>query len=179
MYDYLKEKSIPFKKCGKLIVAVEERELDGLNTLYEKGTKNGVKDLKLIDKDEITKIEPNCVGLKAIHSPHTGIVNYAEVTRNFVQDFKQQGGDVYLNFELEKFELNKEENYPIKLTSKDGESFKSKFVITAAGLQSDRIASLTGCDRSPKILPFRGEYLALKPDYKDLVKTNIYPVPGK
>lgn len=72
MYDYLNEKSIPYKKTGKLVVAVEERELEGLNLIYEKGIKNGVKDLKLIDKDEMSKIEPNCVGLKAIFSPHTG-----------------------------------------------------------------------------------------------------------
>lgn len=144
MYAYLKEKSIPFQKCGKLIVAVEERELDGLNKLYEKGVQNGVKDLRLIDKDEISKIEPNCVGLKAIHSPHTGIVDYAKVTRSFANDFERQGGKVHLNFKLNKFDLNKDDRYPIKLTSEQGEDIKSKFVITASGLYSDQVAQLTG-----------------------------------
>ena len=158
MYDYLKAKNIPFKKCGKLIVAVEEHELDGLAKLYEKGTKNGVPDLRLIDKEEISKIEPNCVGLKAIHSPHTGIVDYAEVTRNFVSDFEENGnGEVHLNFKLDKFELGNGD-YPVKLTSEQGETVRSKFVITAAGLYSDKIAKLTGCENVPKILPFRGNF---------------------
>lgn len=178
MYEYLKKKNIPYKECGKLIVAVDESELDGLNKLYEKGQKNGVPDLRLIGPEEITKIEPNCVGLKAIHSPHTGIVDYAEVTRNFVKDFEENGnGQVHLNFKLDKFELNKGDEYPVTLTSAQGESVQSKFVITAAGLYSDKIAKLTGCENLPKILPFRGEYLALKENVGDLVKTNIYPVP--
>lgn len=155
MYDYLNKKGLPYKKCGKLIVAVEEHELEGLNKLFEKGTQNGVQDLKLIGKDEICKIEPNCVGLKAIHSPHTGIVDYAQVTRSFVKDFEENNGKVHLNFKLDKIELNKDDEFPISLKSEQGEKIKSKFVITAAGLYSDKIAQLTGCDKSPKILPFR------------------------
>lgn len=60
-------------------------------------------------------------------------MDYAEVARNFINDFKENNGQVHLNFELKKFELNKDDNYPIKLTSSNGESIKSKFVITAAG----------------------------------------------
>ena len=159
MYDYLKAKNIPFRECGKLIVAVEEQELDGLQKLYEKGTKNGVRDLRLIDKEEIAKIEPNCVGLRAIHSPHTGIVDYAEVTRSFVKDFEDNGnGRTYLNFKLAKFELG-QGDYPVTLTSEQGECVRSRFVITAGGLYSDKIAKLTGCENLPKILPFRGEVI--------------------
>lgn len=176
MYDYVKKNKINYKECGKLIVAIEDKELDTLNELYERGKNNGVKDLKLIDKEEISKIEPNCVGLKAIYSPHTGIVDYAQVTRSFQKDFEQEGGKVHLNFKLNKFELNKDDEYPIKLSSEQGENVRSKFVITACGLYSDRIAQLTGCERSPKIIPFRGEYLALKDNVDLKISTNIYPV---
>lgn len=71
-YKYCDEHSIPYKKCGKLIVAVNQEEVSRLDGLFERGLKNNVRDLKLVDAKGIKMIEPNCVGLKAIHSPHTG-----------------------------------------------------------------------------------------------------------
>lgn len=144
MNDYVKKNNIPYQECGKLIVAVEERELDELQVLFDRGVANGVKDLKIIEKDEITKMEPNCVGLRAIHSPHTAIVDYNLVAKSFADDFQKEGGKVHLNFKLTKFELNETDDYPVSLISDNGEQIKSKFVITAAGLFSDKIAQLTG-----------------------------------
>ena len=71
-YKYCDEHSIPYKKVGKLIVAVNQEEVNRLDGLYERGLKNNVRDLRLVDAKQIKEIEPNCTGLKAIHSPHTG-----------------------------------------------------------------------------------------------------------
>ncbi|KAL1415953.1 hypothetical protein MTO96_028545 [Rhipicephalus appendiculatus] len=97
-YKYFDEHNIPYKKCGKLIVAVEPEEVPRLDALEERGLKNGVKDLKRLDSREIKSVEPNCTGLQALWSPHTGIVDWGEVTQSYGRDFLSQGGDIILNF---------------------------------------------------------------------------------
>ncbi|KAL9699250.1 hypothetical protein quinque_002691 [Culex quinquefasciatus] len=161
-YKYLDEKNIPYKKVGKLIVATNDVEVERLN---------------LVDAKRIKEIEPYCQGLKAIWSPHTGIVDWGLVTQYYGKDFKQAGGDVHLNFEVSKFEESKDPDYPIMVKSKQNETVQSKYILTCGGLQSDKVAELTGCSPLPKIVPFRGEYLLLNPDKCHLVKGNIYPVP--
>lgn len=100
MYKYLDEKNIPYKKCGKLIVATNEVELARLEDLRQRGLKNEVPDLTVIDGSKIREIEPNCRGVKALLSPHTGIVDYTLVTEAYGNDFKKAGGDIHLNFEV-------------------------------------------------------------------------------
>lgn len=114
-YKYCDEYKIPYKKCGKLIVATNEEEVSRLNGLYERGLKNNVRDLKLIDGKQIREIEPNCVGLKAIHSPHTGIVDWGFVARHFGTVFERNGGKVVVNFEASDFIPSNDPNYPIKV----------------------------------------------------------------
>lgn len=99
-YKYLDEKKIPYKKCGKLIVATDDLEVTRLMDLHDRGIKNNVPDLQLIDGDKIKEIEPYCQGVKALWSPHTGIVDWALVTQYYGQDFKQAGGDIYLDFNV-------------------------------------------------------------------------------
>lgn len=99
-YKYLDAKNIPYKKCGKLIVATNELEVSRLMDLQERGIKNNVPDLKLIDGDKIKEIEPYCEGVKALWSPHTGIVDWGLVTEYYGQDFKLAGGDIFLNFKV-------------------------------------------------------------------------------
>lgn len=100
MYEYLDKSNIPYKKCGKLIVATDKEELKRLDNLYERGTKNNVKDLKFIEGDKIKEIEPRCIGLRALLSPHTGIINYKLVAESYGKDFQKMGGDIILNFEV-------------------------------------------------------------------------------
>lgn len=176
-YKYLDEKGIPYKKVGKLIVATNEKESSNLLDLYDRGLQNGVPDLKLIDGDEIPDYEPYCKGVKALHSPHTGIVNWALVTDNYAQDFRDMGGDIYLNFKVVEFEETEDDaDYPITIPT-DDRVVKAKYVLTCAGLQSDIMAELTGCKRDPRIVPFRGEFLLLKKELSHMVRGNIYPVP--
>jgi len=174
-YSYLESEGIPYKKSGKLIVAVEERELENLAELHRRAQLNNVPEILMLDAKQIREIEPHCKGLAALWSPWTGIVDWGLVTQHFATNFTDRGGKIFLNSEVVKFESNSGE-YPVRIRTKDS-SIVCRYVLTCAGLQSDRMAVLTGCSANPRILPFRGEYLLLHPSKRHLVKTNIYPVP--
>ncbi|KAK7104019.1 L-2-hydroxyglutarate dehydrogenase, mitochondrial-like [Littorina saxatilis] len=186
-YKYCDEHQIPYNKCGKLIVAVEPDEVPRLDKLLERGVENGVKDLKMVGPEGIKEIEPNCVGLKAIHSPHTGIIDWGLVTRHYGKEFEKRGGRVYTGFPVLELRPTLEGDagskdgikYPVTImgdSSKD-QILRSRYVITCAGLQADKVALLSGCSSEPRIVPFRGEYLLLSQDKSNLVRGNIYPVP--
>ncbi|KAI4463834.1 l-2-hydroxyglutarate dehydrogenase mitochondrial [Holotrichia oblita] len=176
-YKYCDEKNIPYKKVGKLIVATDEVELIRLKDLHERGIKNKVPGLELIEGKKIQEIEPHCKGLKALWSPETGIVDFAMMTDYYAKDFKCLGGDVHLNFKVNKFCENSDPNFPVTIHSSKGETVNAKYVLTCGGLQSDKLAELSGCSPSPKIVPFRGEYLLLDKSKAHMIKGNIYPVP--
>lgn len=73
-YQYCDKHNIPYKKCGKLVVATCAQEVDRLNALFERATQNHVPDIEMLEGQEaIRKIEPHCKGVKAIYSPHTGM----------------------------------------------------------------------------------------------------------
>ncbi|XP_006899281.1 PREDICTED: l-2-hydroxyglutarate dehydrogenase, mitochondrial [Elephantulus edwardii] len=185
LYEYCDKKGIPYKQCGKLIVAVEQKEFPTLKDLYERGLQNGVRGLRLIQQEEIKKKEPYCRGLMAIDCPYTGIVDYRQVALSFAQDFQDAGGSVLTNFEVKDIEMMKESpsgsqdgmKYPVVIRNTKGEEVWCQNVITCAGLYSDRISEMSGCNPDPRIVPFRGDYLLLKPEKSYLVKGNIYPVP--
>ncbi|KAL7061725.1 hypothetical protein AAHC03_01877 [Spirometra sp. Aus1] len=179
-YEYCERKKIPYKRPGKLIVAVEERELPALDGLYSRALQNKVPGVSLVFGKDIQSIEPACRGLKAIYSPNTGIVDYRVIALSLADDFIRNKGKIFLGFEVCKIiEDGDSTQYPIRIVNKKvgDQHIKCKYLITCAGLQSDRIAALSGCARDPKIIPFRGEYLRLKPEKSSLVSTNIYPVP--
>lgn len=176
-YKYFDENGINYKKCGKLIVATERNEIPRLLDLYDRGVQNGVKDLILLNEQQIHEIEPYCNGIQALWSPNTGIVNWGEVTDSYVKDFQKRGGRTYLNFEVSKFVETDDVDYPVMITNQSDKTIKAKYVLTCCGLYSDKVAILTGCPEEPRIVPFRGEYLLLNPARNYLVKGNIYPVP--
>ncbi|XP_055838171.1 L-2-hydroxyglutarate dehydrogenase, mitochondrial [Episyrphus balteatus] len=179
-YKYLDERNIPYKKVGKLIVATDQEEVGRLHDLHERGIKNEVPDLQMIDGSKIPEIEPYCKGVKALWSPQTGIVDWALVTEYYATDFKQAGGKVFLNFKVNKFnETPTNAEYPVTIQGTMAhQRIQTRYVLTCGGLQSDILAGLTGCSKDPKIVPFRGEYLLLTPEKCHMVKGNIYPVPN-
>ena len=177
IYKYCNEKKIPYKKVGKLIVATNDDELKNLMDLHERGLKNNVKDLQLIDEDKIARYEPNCKGIKALWSPHTGIVDFVEICNHYARDFNTAGGEVFYNFKVNGFEEVADADYPVNVKAANGKTLQTKYVLTCGGLYSDVLAELSGCSKEPRIVPFRGEYLLLKPEKQHLIKGNIYPVP--
>lgn len=201
-YEYFDAKKIPYKKVGKLIVATNEAEVPRLmvgclnifpqkliknkffpilpKELYKRAIANGVPDLQIIEGDKIQEIEPYCEGLKALWSPHTGIVDFALVTDHYAQDIKKSGGSIILDYKVDSFTETAENiEFPVTIKAEDSNIvLETKYVLTCAGLQSDIVAEKTGCPRSPRIVPFRGEYLLLCESKRHMVNGNIYPVPG-
>jgi len=185
LYRYCEEHKIPFKKIGKLIVAVKEEELSRLEKLYQRGLENGVEDLKILEASQIKALEPHVKGLRAIHSPHSGIVDYGKVCEQLAKDFESFGGSIQLNSEamdFQKYGENDSGQSGVLIVSSD-DAFNSKkkttvqYMISCAGLYSDRIAMKTGGTYDPGIVPVRGEWRLLKRDYNSLVHHLIYPVP--
>ena len=173
LWAYCDEKGIEYRGVGKLIVATEERELPLLDDLYNRGLQNGIEGLEIVDAQGILEREPHARGIKAIFSPVTGIVDYGVVARSYGDDITAMGGDIFTKREVRAIERR---NGAAILRTEAGE-YEAKFIITCGGLQSDRLAKMTGGKSDPKIVPFRGDYLILKPEKRYLVKGNIYPVP--
>ena len=173
LWRYCDERGIPYKQVGKLIVATDESELPRLQNLWERGQANGIENLEMLDASGIALREPHCRGIKAIFSPVTGIIDYAEVSRALANDIREMGGEILTSRQVTAIEPKG----GVTHVSSKGGDVDARYVITCGGLQSDRLAKLTGGKGDPKIVPFRGDYLVLKPEKRYLVKGNIYPVP--
>lgn len=173
LWDYCEQKQIEYKGVGKLIVATDESELGRLNDLYVRGQQNGIDGLELLDAAAIAEREPHCRGIKAIFSPVTGIIDYGVVARSYADDARELGADMFLGHEVTGIE----ERGGVRVLKTPKGEVQAKRVVTCGGLRSDQLAKMTGGDRDPKIVPFRGDYLVLKPEKNYLVQGNIYPVP--
>ena len=172
--EYCDKHNIKYDMCGKLIVAVNDNEVPMLMDLYERGTANGALGLKIIEKEEITDYEPHSTGVKAIFSPNTGIIDYAEVSKSYATQMMEAGGDLITGTELKSIS---EKDGQIYLETTEG-TITAKKILNCAGLHADRVAKMMGVDMGVKIIPFRGEYFSLIPERSDMVKGLIYPVPN-
>lgn len=179
IYRYLAEKGIEHRKIGKLVVAVESNELFRLEKLFERARASKVPGIEMVEERDIPQYQPHVRGLRALYSPTTGIVDWGVVVKSFAKDFRDNNGEIMHGFRVENFKfIDSNKNSRVRLRSKSGIEIDAKFVVTAAGLHSDRLASMTGCSPHPKIVPFRGEYFLLSPQKESLFsKTNVYPVP--
>jgi len=173
LWDYCDKKGIEYRQVCKLIVATEESELGRLQDLWDRGQANGIEGLEMLDEAGIKEREPHAAGIRAIFSPVTGIVDYGVVARHYADDIREMGGEIQTNREVVAIERK---GGVTRLKTNAGE-IEARYVITCGGLQSDRLAKMTGGKSDPKIVPFRGDYLILKPEKRYLVKGNIYPVP--
>ena len=173
LLQFCDKNKISYELCGKLIVATDEHEITSLNNLFDRGKANGIPDLKLLDEDELREIEPHVSGIKGIHSPSTGIIDYKQVCETCAEIIKTNNGDIKLNTTV--IDIKKNKNETIVITNK--ENIKTDYVINCAGLFSDRVAKFTEENIDVRIIPFRGEYYQLKKDKRFLVKNLIYPVP--
>ena len=174
--DFCIQNNLKYDKCGKIIVAYHDEELPRLNNLYERGIANKVEGLELIGPERIKEIEPHAIGLKALYSPNTGIVDYREITEKYAQIAMENGADIKLGTAFKDFwDPNNSTKSLILETSK--ETIETKLTINCAGLYSDIVAKKMGVKPKLRIIPFRGEYYNIKPEMKHLVKGLIYPVP--
>ncbi|MFF3504002.1 L-2-hydroxyglutarate oxidase [Streptomyces sp. NPDC003247] len=171
--EYCQDRQLPYQEIGKLVVAVREDELGRMDALYERARNNHVPDLRRISKEEIRDLEPNAGGIAALHSPRTAITDYPAIARAFAQDVTGSGGEVRLGFPVTGIT-----NVPGGIEVASGQQrVRVDRLILCAGLHSDTVAHLAQDKQEPKIIPFRGEYMLLKPDRTALVRGLIYPVP--
>lgn len=175
MYEYCEARGIGYERCGKLIVALSERELAGLDEIERRGRANGVPGLRRVDAAGIAQIEPGCRGIAALHCPSTGIVDYGEVARALEGELREQGVEFRLGYRVERLDRADGEEVT-RLVTRRG-TIRSRFVVGCAGLWADRLAVAAGAPRDPRIVPFRGAYLTLKPTQTPVIRGLIYPVP--
>ncbi len=170
---YCDEHGIAYDLCGKVIVATDESELPRLDELQRRGEANGVVGLEAIGPERLAELEPHAVGIRALHSPGTGIINYLAVAESYAADVRAMGGEILLSRRVERIKRVG----PNVLVETSGGAIETRFLITCAGLYSDRVAALSGAPSDPRIVPFRGDYYILRPEKVDLVRSMIYPVP--
>jgi (S)-2-hydroxyglutarate dehydrogenase len=173
LYNFCAEQNIPHQKCGKIVVANNESELNALDELYKKGIANGLTGIKKLSANEIKNYEPHTTGIAGIFVPQTGIVDYSKVTDAYAKLFLDTGG--YIETNCKFLSLKKSDSQFIAVTTKG--DFKIKFLVNCGGLYCDSIAKLCGVNPGLQIVPFRGEYYKLKKEKEYLVKNLIYPVP--
>lgn len=173
---FAKEHHIPIDICGKLIVATHESELAHMNKVFANGKANGVEDMELVDAKRIKEIEPFVEGIAGIRVGCTGIIDYPALTKKIAELIEKNfsGSKIFLSTKAEDF-IHKGETTDI-LTNRG--IFTTKYIVTCAGLQSDRIAKKEGAKPGAAIVGFRGDYYDLTEIGMKKVKNLIYPVPN-
>lgn len=170
---FCEEHEIAFENCGKVIVATNDREVERLDFLLERGQANKVPGLRLISQQELQELEPAVTGRKALYSPESAIVDYKQVAEAYAREFENAGGTVVRNAAfLSAGEFNGRRH----VTTSAG-SFDASLIINCAGLFADVVAKQMGTDPDLRIIPFRGDFFDLVPARRGLVRALIYPVP--
>ena len=173
LYAYCEQRGIAIERCGKVIVATERSELGRLEELERRGRANGVPGLRRIDAAGIEELEPHARGVAGLHSPGTGIADFAAVARAYAEDVTGAGGTIATGCEVLGVARG---GRALRLTHSHGVTEASN-AIFCAGAWADRLAVAAGADPDPRIVPFRGAYLRLRPERRELVRSLIYPVP--
>lgn len=176
LMDFVKEHNIPHDLCGKIIVATEQSELAHMNKVFANGLANGVEGIEMIDAKRITEIEPHCQGIAGIWVPCTGIIDYTDVARKYVEliHAKKNGCKVLTDHKVTDF-IKKGDSTDV-VTEKG--TFNAKYIISCAGLQADRITKKDHVKTDSAIVGFRGDYYDLTEKGRSKVKNLIYPVPN-
>jgi (S)-2-hydroxyglutarate dehydrogenase len=173
MVAFCEEHGIRHDVCGKLVVATNAAEVERLRTLVERGTQNGLRGLRWLERDAFREIEPHAAGIAAVHVPEEGIVDYHAVCVAMEKTLVAQGVQLTTGAKVLR-SVHDSIGWYVQTTGGD---FPADFLVNCAGLHSDRVAEDSGEKRDARIVPFRGEYYKLRPKASGLVKNLIYPVP--
>ena len=175
---FCNENAIPYEICGKVVVATSQEELPRLDELHRRGLSNGLEGLEIIGPERLKELEPHAIGIRGLHVPATGIVDYKKVAAAYANKVRDAGGDIRLSQKVVGI-LDRPTEIVLQTTGGD---YRTKHVINCCGLQSDLVARMVR-DRTRaggaehRIIPFRGEYYKLAPERQFLVRNLIYPVP--
>lgn len=170
---YADEKGIPLNRCGKLIVATQEREIPALERLRERAEASQITDVEVVGRERIAEIEPHVQAVRGLWSPSTGVIDYRRVALAYADDIRMAGGAIHTGQQVRTVTAVGRETL---LTTPSG-ALRARAVISCAGLWADEVARMTPGAGTERIVPFRGDYYTLSYDAAALVKGLIYPVP--
>lgn len=173
LLDFAARRGLPVEPCGKLIIAVDERERAGLDELERRGRANGVQGLRRLAADEITAVEPHARGVAALHSPASAVTDFRRIALALADDVRGAGGELATGCEVTG---QRARARALILEHSRGE-IAAGHAVFCAGAWSDRLARSAGAPADPRIVPFRGAYLRLRASARKLVRGLIYPVP--
>ncbi|MBD98933.1 MAG: L-2-hydroxyglutarate oxidase [Verrucomicrobia bacterium] len=176
LVKFAQEFNVKHEVCGKVVVATEEAELPHMDRIFEIGKQNGIEGIEKITAEQVREIEPECYSIGAIRVPVTGIIDYVETTQRLIE-LSLKINEASVVKLREAFEDSRTEGEFTTIKSSKG-SYKAKYLIYCAGLQSDRLAKKDGVDLDMQIVGFRGDYYELTEQAKHKVKHLIYPVPN-
>jgi L-2-hydroxyglutarate oxidase len=172
LYEYCAANGIDARRCGKLVIATRAADLPRLDELERRGRANGVPELARLASDEIAAVEPAARGLAALHSPHTGMVDFGAVAAAYARDLEAHGGEIRRGARVRAL-VEREDRVEAVLAGAD--PVAATRAVACAGAWSDRLALASGARPDVRIVPFRGAYLRLA--RPELVRGQIYPVP--
>ncbi len=174
MYQFCADYGVAHERCGKIVVAVTEAELPALNELERRGRANGLDGMRrLHGRSELQAYEPQVAGVEGLWVPQTGIVDFTGVTETYARLVVEAGSEVRTGSRVVDI---KRDGAEMVVETSTG-PMRARNLVNCAGLQSDRIARLSGLDPGLQIIPFRGEYYELVPEQHGWVRNLIYPVP--
>ncbi len=164
---------IPFRRLGKLVVALDKGDLPGLEDLARRGRANGVPGLHEVGREEMRSIEPHVAGIRALHVPGTGVIDFRRVAQAIAHEIRAAGGHLLVGQEVVGIRSGSNGS---NLLTAEGE-VSARHAVTCAGLQADRVTEMGGGQPQARIVPFRGDYYRFRPRARGLVRGLVYPVP--
>ena len=175
MIKFSNEYKIDHDVCGKILVSNNFKEKNILDDLAARGKKNGLKGLKILSPSQVKKIEPNVICNSALLVPEEGIIDYKSVITKMKQILINNGGVVKKNEKIVDGDTKSKK----EILFSDKNEYDFDFIFNCTGLFSDRVYEKLTKKKSPiKIIPFRGDYLKFKEEYRDLVRNLVYPTPN-
>ncbi len=170
--EFCRTHKLPFRQCGKLLVATSALEMERMEALEKRCEQNQI-DTHRLDQQELNRMEPHIFGLGALKVPATGITDYIKITAKMAELFSSKGGKIKTGQAVTQI---KEDNDGISLRA-GNETIRTSYLIACGGLMADRLARMMDIDIDFMIIPFRGEYYSLPGQLNKIVSHLIYPIP--
>ena len=173
LVEFCRTHDIPHERCGKIVVATTKAQLPALEDLERRGRANGVPGIETVGPQGLRELEPHARGLRALHVPSTGIVDFVAVAHKYCELMQARGGELRLGMRVDDIRTAAD---TVRLQTTVHGPIEARYVINCAGLFADRISARAGTPPPVTIIPFRGEYYELIPTRRHLVRNLIYPV---
>ncbi len=181
LYNFCEKRDVPFQRIGKIIIAPDEESISTLESLLKKGNENGVFDLKMLNKNEVCRMEPHIKASAGLLSPSTGIIDSHILMAKLEAESKKGGAMIVYGHEVTGITADAG-GYSVTFRAPDGEEdcIECRCIINCAGLGAENIAAMLGIDTDSagyRIYPCKGEYFSVRNAKSRQVSHLIYPPP--